>query len=51
MNSSSITIVISLVILFGLALLISAGMRRGKVEEEYIPNLSEYKSDQELETK
>jgi len=51
MNSSSITIIISLVILFGLALLISVGLRRGKVEEEYIPNLSEYKSDQELETK
>jgi len=51
MNSSSITIIISLVILFGLALLISTGMRRGRTEEEYIPNLSEYKSDQELETK
>ena len=51
MNSSSITIIISLVILFGLALLISVGLRRGKVEEEYVPNLSECKSDRELETK
>ena len=51
MNSSSITIVISLVVLFGLALLISTGMRRNKPKGEYVTNLTKYKTDQELETK
>ena len=51
MNSSYITIIISLVILFGLALLISTGMRRNKPKEEHIPNLTKYKTDRELETK
>ena len=51
MNSSSITIIISLVVLFSLALLVSTGMRRNKFKAEYIPNLTKYKTDQELETK
>ena len=51
MNSSSITIIVSLVILFGLALLVSTGLRREKAKGEYIPNQSSYKTDEELETK
>ena len=51
MDSSSITIIISLVALFGLALLISTGFRREGVKGEYAPNQTEYKSDEELETK
>ena len=51
MNSSSITIIVSLVVLFGFSLLISTGLRREKVKGEYIPNQSTYKTDEELETK
>jgi len=51
MDNSVISITISLLVLSGLAILVSTGLRSKKIEEDLPPNLTQYKSDDELETK